>query len=74
VQDDGSQVCVRDTKVCDFGYELNEENECILQVAHCQKGYVINERSDQCIPEPGFHLPFAFLYVAAGWTYYILRK
>jgi hypothetical protein len=28
---------------------------------------------DKCIPKPGFHLPFAFLYAAAFWAFIVLR-
>ena len=70
-----SNNCVRTQKICDFGFELDENGECVLEVAHCKAGYVLNPRSkDKCIPEPGFHLPFAFLFVAGGWAYYILKR
>ena len=35
---------------------------------------MLNADQTECIPEPGFHLPFAFLYGAGGWTAYILRN
>ena len=35
---------------------------------------MLNAAETECIPEPGFHLPFAFLYAALGWMLYILRK
>ena len=47
---------------------------CELYLAECKVGYVLNASQTECIPEPGFHLPFAFLYAAIGWTIYIMRK
>ena len=70
----GFPSCVRDGIVCDYGYKLNElSGECELESVHCQEGFTLNEKLKECIPEPGFHLPFAFLYVAAGWLVYVLR-
>jgi len=66
-------VCVRDGDVCAFGYFLNEDGECVLNTAHCEKGYILNDDQSKCIPLPGFHLPFAFLYAALIWTCVILR-
>lgn len=43
---------------------------------HCneEENYILNEARDKCIPTPGFHLPFAFLYVAIIWTIVILCR
>jgi hypothetical protein len=35
---------------------------------------VLNGDLDKCIPEPGFHFPFAFIYASIAWAYIVLRK
>ena len=76
------RTCVREREACPFGQRevstLNEAGEtvysCELYLAECKVGYVLNADETECIPEPGFHLPFAFLYGALGWTIFILRR
>ena len=68
------QTCVRDGEVCPFGQRYNNFGLCELYLAHCRIGYVLNAEETECIPEPGFHLPFAFLYAALGWVCFIMRK
>ena len=68
------QTCVRVGQVCDFGYAFNSTGQCVLAVAHCDPGYTLNEADDKCIPEPGFHAPFVFIFAAIGWFIFILRK
>mmetsp|Transcript_8759 Transcript_8759/g.8065 ORF Transcript_8759/g.8065 Transcript_8759/m.8065 type:complete len:352 (+) Transcript_8759:902-1957(+) len=70
-------VCVRDGLVCDYGYDFNDFGECVLAVAQCEKGYVLNRTKDQCIPKPLFYFPFLFLMLALGYTIYsvvVFRK
>ena len=61
-------------EICPYGQRYNAFGQCELYLRECKVGYVLNARADECIPEPGFHLPFAFLYGALGWTIYILRR
>ena len=68
------RTCVLERDVCPFGQAYNDAGECELTLAECEVGYVLNRDQTECIPEPGFHLPFAFLYGAIGWSIYILRK
>lgn len=68
------RTCVRDGEVCPYGQRYNSFGKCELYLAHCRVGYVLNASQTECIPEPGFHLPFAFLYAALGWTLFIMRK
>ena len=46
----------------------------MLELAHCEPGYTLNASDDKCIPEPGFHAPFVFIFAAIGWAIFILRK
>ena len=71
---DGVPKCVLERENCPFGQKYNELGVCELFLAECKVGYVLNAEQTECIPEPGFHLPFAFLYGALGWLVYILRK
>ena len=71
---DGVPKCVLERPTCPFGQKYNDLGVCELYLAECKVGYVLNADQSECIPEPGFHLPFAFLYAALGWTIYILRK
>ena len=45
-----------------------------MVVPHCEWGFYLNEAKDKCIPDPGVHVPFAFLYAAIIWTTIILWK
>jgi len=74
VVSDEMPTCVQDGEVCPFGYEFNSLGACALSVAHCNEGYILNPSDDKCVPVPGFHLPFAFLYAAIIWLIVILRK
>ena len=74
VVSDDIRTCVREREFCPYGQRYNNFGVCELYLAECKVGYVLNSDETECIPEPGFHLPFAFLYAAAGWTIYILRK
>ena len=67
-------TCVRIGEVCDFGYAFNSTGQCALELAHCEPGYTLNASDDKCIPEPGFHAPFVFIFAAIGWAIFILRK
>ena len=49
------------------------DGECVLEKAKCEKGYILNNGMDKCIPKPGFHFPFAFIYAAALWAFIVLR-
>lgn len=67
--------CVLAKKICPYGYSLNAtSDQCELMLAKCHRGFVLNGDSDKCIPEPGFHFPFAFIYASIAWTYIILRQ
>ena len=74
ILDDGVQTCVLERPNCPFGQRYNDEGVCELYLAECKVGYVLNTQKTECIPEPGFHLPFAFLYGAIGWLIFIMRK
>ena len=68
------RTCVREREACPYGQAYNALGECELYLAECKVGYVLNSSETECIPEPGFHLPFAFLYGAIGWLIFIVRK
>ena len=70
----GIPVCTLERESCPFGQRYNDLGVCELYLAECKVGYVLNADETECIPEPGFHLPFAFLYAAIGWVIFILRK
>lgn len=47
VLDAETNECKEPPKVCDFGYQLNQEtNECILV---CDSGYQLNQETNTCI-------------------------
>lgn len=74
IDSDGVPTCALEREPCQFGQQYNDLGVCELYLAECKVGYVLNSSQTECIPEPGFHLPFAFLYGAAGWCFFILRK
>lgn len=71
---DATRTCVLEREICPYGQRYNKLGQCELYLSECKVGYVLNASKTECIPEPGFHLPFAFLYAAAGWAFYILRR
>jgi hypothetical protein len=67
-------VCIDVGLRCPYGYSFNDYGECILGVAECEKGYVLNRTRDKCIPKPVFYFPCLFLLLSIGYTIYICRR
>ena len=66
------KICVKDRSDCHYGYDYNDYGECTLVVQICNKGYILNEGLNKCIPVPGFYIPFIFLAAALAWTVYLV--
>ena len=45
-----------------------------LKLASCSSCMELKHDETECFPEPGFHLPFAFIYAAGSWALYILQR
>ena len=72
---ESGRTCVYARTPCAHGREFNPTlGKCTLKIPHCKEGYILNSKLDLCIPLPGFHMPFIFLYAALIWTGLVLNK
>lgn len=50
---DENKTCVAAHEICHYGYKWNNIS-CVLDVAECKSGYVLNKNNNKCMPVPGF--------------------
>lgn len=45
-------------KKCNYGYQLNKNDECELAVQECEPHYELSADLSKCVPIPGLYIPF----------------
>ena len=58
-----SMICVNNETRCDYGYELNQQGECVVKKVECPYSNILDNTGSICIPQAGFYVPFPFTIV-----------